>query len=95
MVESYDGGGGPTAKITSGNFSINAEANVFIDVGHDTMKCARINNGEWTSQLNHFEIQTELLAELKTRQREVVTSNEAERSDVIDSSFKFFQKNIE
>lgn len=51
-------------KITAGDFSIESDMKVFIDMGHDTLKCAKINNGDWNSLLNHFEVPTVLVPEL-------------------------------
>ena len=36
-------------KITSGDFNLQTDMKVFIDMGHDTIKCARIYDNDWQS----------------------------------------------
>ena len=54
-------------KITSGDFNIQTDMKVFIDNGHDTIKCARIHDSNWESSLNHFEVPTVLIKELAAK----------------------------
>ena len=55
-------------KITSGDFNLQTDMKVFIDMGHDTIKGARIHNNDWQSSLNHFEVPTVLIKELAAKQ---------------------------
>ena len=37
------------SKVTAGDFSLETDMKVFIDMGHDTLKAARIFNDDWSS----------------------------------------------
>ena len=36
-------------KVSNGDFSLETDLKVFIDMGHDTLKAAAIPNGDWNS----------------------------------------------
>lgn len=36
-------------KVTGGDFSLEPDLKVFMDMGHDTLKAARIPNNDWVS----------------------------------------------
>ena len=77
-----------------GDFSIDSDMKVFIDMGHDSIKAARIGNGDWTDMLNHFEIPTVLIPELHDRQQQMVKSSPMDFEKNTSSNFKFFKQNI-
>ena len=45
---------------------------VFIDMGHDTMKAARIFNNDFDSMMNHFELPTILAPDLVNMQQSLM-----------------------
>lgn len=79
------------SKITSGDFGLETEMKVFIDMGHDTMKAARIYNNDWGTQLNHFEVPTVLIPELNHTQVELMKLSPYDFDKRSSISFKFFK----
>ena len=43
---------------------------VFIDNGHDTIKCCQVDSDDCQKPLNHFEIPTQFVKELVTMKKE-------------------------
>ena len=78
-------------KVSGGDFSIETDMKVFIDMGHDTMKAARIFNNDWISQLNHFEVPTVLIPELNLTQVELMKLSPYDFDKRRNTSFKFFK----
>lgn len=68
---------------------------VFIDMGHDTLKAARISNNDWGSQLNHFEVPTVLIPELKHLQVELMKASPYDFERRSSISFKFYKQNVD
>lgn len=69
MVDVLDDDGN---QLMAGDFSSETDMKVFIDMGHDTVKCARIDNDDWTGHLDHFEIPTVIVPELIEVQQRMV-----------------------
>ena len=50
--------------LLEGDFNIQTDMKVFIDMGHDSIKAARIFNNDYDGMMNHFELPTILAPEL-------------------------------
>ena len=47
-----------------------ASLKVFIDNGHDTLKCCQVDSDDFQKPLNHFEVPTQFVKELVTMKEE-------------------------
>lgn len=81
-------------NIVQGDFNIQTELKVFIDMGHDTMKAARISHNDFESMLNHFELPTVLAPDLVDMQKNLMEKYKFEYARKVNTSFMFFRENI-
>ena len=81
--------------MTTGDFNLQTDMKVFMDLGHDTIKCARIFNEDWMAPLNHFELPTVLIKEVKEKQQKLTKSQAFDSDWRVSKSFKFFRNNID
>lgn len=82
-------------QITSGDFGLETDMKVFIDMGHDTLKAARIYDNDWGNQLNHFEVPTVLIPELHHTQVDLMKLSPYDFDKRSSVNFKFFKQNVE
>lgn len=81
--------------LVQGDFNLQTELKVFIDLGHDTIKAARIYDNDFFSMMNHFEIPTVILPELVKIQQDLVKNHASIHLRNVNSSFKFFKQNVD
>ena len=72
----------------------NPDLQVFIDNGHDTLKCCQVNREEITRPLNHFEIPTTFIKELVTMKKEKYKEAKKKGQSSANLNFKFHKKNM-